>query len=170
MLSIIRSANGGTSLVPIGQAIATIAAKQSEDIAMGRLQKTLASTCLLFGLTIMLLAGVYAWRSGDDFAFEDPAEAGVALVLFGLIPTGVGSWLAWNQRHQMQQSSQALALEQLFLQLLQRQGGDLTVVQFAAAAQMPLDQAKAFLDEKARLLNATFDVSETGGIIYQFPT
>ncbi len=139
---------------------------------MGRLQKTLASTCLLFGLTTMLLAGVYAWRSGDDFAFEDPAEAGVALVLFGLVPVGLGSWLAWNQRHQVQQSSQALALhqEQLFLQLLQQEGGALTVVQFAAAARMPLEQAQAFLDKKARLLNATFDVSEAGGIIYQFPT
>jgi hypothetical protein len=138
---------------------------------MGRLQKNLAIACLLFGLTVLLLAGVYAWRSGEDFAFADPAEAGVALVLFGFVPIGFGSWLAWDRYHQRRQSCQALALrqEQVFLHLLQQQGGDLTVVQFAAAAQMPLEPAKAFLDEKARLLNATFDVSETGGMIYQFP-
>jgi hypothetical protein len=139
---------------------------------MGRVQSTLATTCLLFGLTVLLLAGVFAWRSGEEFAFADPAEAGVALVLFGLLPIGIGSWLTWDRHRQRQQASQALALrqEQVFLQLLQRQGGDLTVVQFAAATRMPLEQAKAFLDDKARLLNATFDVSEAGGIIYQFPT
>lgn len=134
-------------------------------------QKALAGACLLFGLSIQLLAAVYAIGSGDDFELEDSAEAGVALVVFGLAPTALGGWLAWNLRHSNQQTSQSLSLqqEQMFLQLLQNQAGDLTIIQFAAAAQMPIEQAKAFLDQKAQLLNASFEVKETGAIVYRFP-
>ncbi|PSN09970.1 hypothetical protein C7271_26860 [filamentous cyanobacterium CCP5] len=138
---------------------------------MKQLQKTMARACLLFGLSISLLAAVYAVGSGEDFELEDSAEAGVALVLFGLAPTALGGWLAWNLRHGDRQSSQSLSLqqEQMFLQLLQNQAGDLTIIQFAAAAQLPIEQAKAFLDQKAQLLNATFEVKDTGAIVYRFP-
>ncbi|MBW4460210.1 MAG: hypothetical protein KME47_08225 [Nodosilinea sp. WJT8-NPBG4] len=66
---------------------------------MRKLQKALAGACLLFGLSIPLLAAVYAIGSGDDFELEDPDGAGVALVVFGLAPTALGGWLAWNLRH-----------------------------------------------------------------------
>ncbi|PZO44726.1 MAG: hypothetical protein DCF17_03655 [Shackletoniella antarctica] len=136
---------------------------------MRMLQKALAGGCLLFGLWITLLATTELVSSDEDF--EDRAEAGVALVLFGLAPTALGTWLAWNLRHNSQRSSQTLALqqEQLFLQLLQGQAGDLTIVQFATAAQVPVEQAKAFLDQKAQVLNASFDVKDTGAIVYRFP-
>ncbi len=138
---------------------------------MRTIQKVLAGACLLFGLSISLLAAVYAIGSDDDFELEDSAEAGVALVVFGLAPTALGGWLAWNLRHSNQQTSQSLSLqqEQMFLQLLQTQAGDLTIIQFAAAAQLPIEQAKAFLDQKAQLLNATFEVKDTGAIVYRFP-
>ncbi|MGG6238404.1 hypothetical protein ACQ4N7_07160 [Nodosilinea sp. AN01ver1] len=138
---------------------------------MRTIQKTLARACLLFGLSISLLAAVYAVGSGEDFELEDAAEAGVALVIFGLAPTALGGWLAWNLRHGSLQTSQSLSLqqEQMFLQLLQNQAGDLTIIQFAAAAQVPIEQAKAFLDQKAQLLNASFDVKDSGAIVYRFP-
>ncbi|WP_035986505.1 hypothetical protein [Leptolyngbya sp. KIOST-1] len=138
---------------------------------MRTFQKSLANLCLLFGLSTLLLAAVYAIGSGDEFEPEDSAEAGVALVIFGLVPTALGGCLTWNRRHQSQQSTQTLALqqEQLFLQLLQNQAGDLTIIQFAAAAQIPIEQAKAFLDQKARVLNASFEVKDTGAIVYRFP-
>lgn len=135
---------------------------------MRMLQKALAGACLLFGLSITLLATAQIIDSDDDM--DDLAD-GVALVLFGFAPTALGTWLAWNLRHNNQQTSQSLSLqqEQLFLQLLQNQAGDLTIVQFAAAAQMPVEQAKAFLDQKAQVLNASFDVKDTGAIVYRFP-
>lgn len=137
---------------------------------MRMLQKALAGACLLFGLSIALLATTQLIDSDDD-DWEDRAETGAALVVFGIAPTMLGTWLAWNLRHSNQQSSQSLALqqEQLFLQLLQSQAGDLTIVQFAAAAQIPVEQAKAFLDQKAQVLNASFDVKESGAIVYRFP-
>jgi hypothetical protein len=137
---------------------------------MRMLQKALAGACLLFGLSITLLATTQLIDPDDD-NWQDRAETGVALVMFGLAPTVLGTWLAWNLRHNHQRSTQTLALqqEQLFLRLLQSQAGDLTIVQFAAAAQIPVEQAKAFLDQKARVLNASFDVKESGAIVYRFP-
>ncbi|MBD2111607.1 MULTISPECIES: hypothetical protein [Cyanophyceae] len=137
---------------------------------MRMLQKAWAGTCLLFGLSITLLATTQL-VSPDDDDWEDRAETGLALVMFGVAPTALGSWLAWNLRHGNQQTSQLLSLqqEQMFLQLLQNQEGDLTIIQFAAAAQIPVEQAKAFLDQKAQVLNASFDVKDTGAIVYRFP-
>ncbi|MBW4482863.1 MAG: hypothetical protein KME14_10000 [Tildeniella torsiva UHER 1998/13D] len=91
--------------------------------------------------------------------------------MFGVAPTALGTWLAWNLRSNNQQLSQAVSIqqEQMFLQLLQNQAGDLTIVQFAAAAQMPVEQAKAFLDQKAQVLDASFDVKDTGALVYRFP-
>ena len=141
------------------------------NTAMKQLQKSMAKVCLLFGLSVSLLAAVYAVGSGEDIEYEDAAEAGVALVVFGLAPTALGGWLAWNLRQGDRHRPQSLSLqqEQMFLQLLQNQAGDLTIIQFAAAAQLPIEQAKAFLDQKAQLLNATFEVKDTGAIVYRFP-
>lgn len=138
---------------------------------MKTLQKSMARACLLFGLSVLVLSAVYAIGSGEDVELEDTAEAGVALVGFGLAPTALGGWLAWNLRHNHQKTTQLQVLqqEQMFLQLLQNQAGDLTIIQFAAAAQIPIEQAKAFLDQKAQILNASFDVKDTGAIVYRFP-
>jgi hypothetical protein len=138
-------------------------------MGMRTIQKTLTGACLLFGLSISLLATAQIADADDDL--EDLAETGAALVLFGLAPTALGGWLAWNLRYSNRQTSQSLSLqqEQMFLQLLQNQAGDLTIIQFAAAAQLPIEQAKVFLDQKAQLLNATFEVKDTGAIVYRFP-
>jgi hypothetical protein len=92
-------------------------------------------------------------------------------LLIGLPPTAVGGWLIWNLRQQHQRSLEDLAdqQEQRFLQILQDQKGDLTMLQFATANQMSLEEAKTYLDEKAKLLDASFDVSETGAVVYRFP-
>lgn len=136
---------------------------------MQTLQKALAGVCLVFGLSISLLATTELVSSDEDW--EDRVEAGAALVIFGLAPIALSTWLAWNLRSTEKRPSQMLTLqqEQVFVQLLQSHGGDLSIVQFAAAAQIPIEQAKAFLDQKAKVLNASFDVKESGAIIYRFP-
>lgn len=136
---------------------------------MRTLQKALAGACLVFGLSLSLLATVELVTSDDDW--EDRAEAGATLVIFGLTPIALGAWLAWHLRSTQGRTTQMLNLqqEQIFVQLLQSHEGDLSVVQFAAAAQIPIEQAKAFLDQKAKVLNASFDVKESGAIIYRFP-
>jgi hypothetical protein len=133
------------------------------------LQKTLAGACLFFGLLIVAVATVEILN--PTTSDEDRSGSAAALVMFGLPPTALGSWLIWHLRQQHQRSLKGLAeqQEQKFLQLLQDQKGDLTVLQFATAMQMSLDEAKAYLDQKAKRLDASFDVSETGAVVYRFP-
>lgn len=137
---------------------------------MRTLQKALAGACLVFGLSLALLGAAELVDSDDDW--EDRIEDSAPWVLLGLVPTALGTWLAWRLRSSTQERPlQTLTLqqEQVFVQLLQSEGGDLSIVQFAAAAQIPVEQAKAFLDQKAKVLNASFDVKESGAIVYRFP-
>jgi len=59
--------------------------------------------------------------------------------------------------------------EQIFLNLLQESNGKLTTVQLATRANISLEEAKAYLDEKALQLNGDFDTTDSGSIVYQFP-
>ncbi|MGB3136420.1 MAG: hypothetical protein WBG38_00350 [Nodosilinea sp.] len=136
---------------------------------MRLVKQTLAGLFLLIGLPITLWAIVDVANPSTNA--EQRAGAGAALAFFGLPPTALGAWLVWDLRQHQQQSSEALAQqqEQLFLKLLQTYGGSLTVIQFATEAQVSLEDAKDFLDQKAKFLNASFDVSDAGGIVYRFP-
>jgi hypothetical protein len=136
---------------------------------MGLLQKVLAGVCLLIGVPIVLLASVEMLNPNTEA--EDRSAMGAALVLFGLPPTALGGWLIWNvrQRHQRSLTDLAEQQEQRFLQLLQEQNGSLTVLQYATATQLSLEEAKVFLDDQATRLNASFDVADNGAVVYRFP-
>lgn len=136
---------------------------------MPLLQKVLAGFCLLIGLPIIIVATVEILNPTSSD--EDRSGSVAALAIFGLPPTALGGWLIWNLRQQYERSLEDLAeqQEQRFLQLLQDQKGDLTVLQFATATQMSLEESKVYLDEKAQQLNASFDVLDNGAVVYRFP-
>ncbi|TVP64705.1 MAG: hypothetical protein EA342_15885 [Leptolyngbya sp. LCM1.Bin17] len=140
-----------------------------QDPVMARLTQITSALCLVFGLAVTGLASVRLLHPSTHA--QDRQAAIAPLILLGLPVTGLGAWLAWDWRQQRQAQAQTLiqAHEQVFLELLQTHKGRLTLVQFAAAAQMPLDQARVFLDHRAKLLDASFDVTDAGGIVYQFP-
>lgn len=140
---------------------------------MAFIQKFLAGFCLLIGVPIVLLGTVEALNPST---VPDEREGAIAAVaLFGLPPTALGTWLVWNLRHQHQQklTQKQQEIEQLlekwFLWLLQETEGRITVVQFASEAEIPIAEAQSFLDEKARQLNASFDTTDDGAIVYDFP-
>lgn len=62
-----------------------------------------------------------------------------------------------------------LEREQLFLRLLQQGEGAITVTKFALSAQISIEEAKLYLDEKATQLNANFEANDKEGLIYRFP-
>ncbi|MBF2080114.1 MAG: hypothetical protein IGR76_16755 [Synechococcales cyanobacterium T60_A2020_003] len=132
------------------------------------IQKIAAGFCLLIGLPIVLLGTVEALNPSTSA--EDREGAIAAVVLFGAPPTALGGWLLWNVRHQNRTKQQPIehAREQLFLKLLQEPEGTITVLRFASEAAIPLAEAQEFLDSKARQLNASFDTTDEGGIIYRF--
>lgn len=136
---------------------------------MKLVKQALAGLFLLIGLPITLWAVVDVANPATDA--EQRAGAGAALAFLGLPSTALGAWLVWDLRQHQQQSSEALLQqqEQQFLKLLQAHGGKLTVIQFATETQMSLEDSKEFLDQQAKFLNASFDVSDTGAIVYRFP-
>lgn len=133
------------------------------------LRKLMAGLLLLWGLPLSLWAVIEA--ANPEVDSEQRQGAIAALCLFGLPAVAGGGWLVYglHQQHRaaLQQSNQAL--EQLFLQLLQESQGEVHPILFATKAQIPLDQAKAYLDKKALLLNGNFEATDSGGILYRFP-
>ncbi|MEB3217633.1 MAG: hypothetical protein VKN72_15540 [Nostocales cyanobacterium 94392] len=94
----------------------------------------------------------------------DKAFAGLALGLSGV---GLGTWLIWGlrQQHQKQLTSH---LQSTFYRLVEEQRGQISLLRFAKEAEITGEEAKLFLDSKAKEFNATFDHSRDGGVYYHF--
>lgn len=123
----------------------------------------------MMGLPVTLLATLELLDPNNPATEKN--EASAALMILGLPPTVLGGALILNLRRQHQQTLKEAERQQekLFLELLQEKGGKLTTVQFAARANISLDEAKAYLDEKALQLNGHFDTTDAGAIVYRFP-
>ncbi|MEI6443281.1 MAG: hypothetical protein WCO29_09195 [Nostocales cyanobacterium ELA583] len=136
---------------------------------MKTFKKILAGSFLTIGLAILLLGTLDLIDSKKSSADKEGSLA--ALVLFGLPSTAIGTWIIWSlhQQHEKQVKQLNFAREQLFLRLLQQESGELTVIKFALSAQISIEEAKLYLDEKAKQLNANFEASDKEGIIYKFP-
>jgi hypothetical protein len=90
-----------------------------------------------------------------------------ALMILSLPATAIGGWLAWTAyKDGNKQSSDRL--NSTFFRLLLEGNGHITLVQFAKETQLSIEEARQFLDEKAKEFNATFDTDEKGGISYYF--
>ncbi|MFB2773480.1 hypothetical protein ACE1AT_30050 [Pelatocladus sp. BLCC-F211] len=59
-------------------------------------------------------------------------------------------------------------LQSIFYRLLEEKSGTISVLSFAKEAQISGDEAKHYLDAKAKEFNATFDVNPQGGVYYHF--
>jgi hypothetical protein len=133
------------------------------------LKKTAVVLLLLIGLPVTLLT--IADLLNPNASADDKSDATAALMILGLPPTILGGALILNLRlqHKNKLEQQSQDQEQLFIQLLQKNHGKLTTIQFAAEAQLSLEEAKDYLDEKARQLNGQFSVTDQGAIVYEFP-
>ncbi|MEQ9621211.1 hypothetical protein [Coleofasciculus chthonoplastes] len=136
---------------------------------MKTLKKLFTGVFLIIGISILLLGTIDLANS--NASKKDREGALAAIVLFGLPSAAMGTWLFWHLRQQHQQQLKQLNLdkEQLFLHLLQQQEGKFTVTDFAISAKISLQESKEYLDQKAQQLNAGFETSDEGGIIYKFP-
>jgi predicted transcriptional regulator len=133
------------------------------------LKKTAIVLLLLVGLPVTVLTTLEILDPDTPPSAKGDFAAG--LVFIGLSPTALASGLIVSLRHQHQQKLKQAAREQeqIFLALLQESNGKLTTVQLATRANISLEEAKAYLDEKALLLNGDFDTTDTGAIVYKFP-
>ncbi|MFP5273706.1 hypothetical protein [Coleofasciculus sp.] len=132
--------------------------------------KAFSAGCLLIiSLSILLLGTIDL--ANPNSTKKDKEGALATIVLFGLPSAAMGTWLIWSLRQQNQKKLEQLNLakEQLLLHLIQQNQGKITVTGFAASAQISIEEAQQYLDEKAKQLNANFEATDEGGIIYQFP-
>lgn len=96
-------------------------------------------------------------------------------VVFGGLYTAAGGALIWSsQAKQRLAKSEAFQAEQdrlrdVLYPLIKASSGRFSLVDFAIAADIPAEAAKAYLDQQAMAFSANFDVSEQGTVIYQFP-
>ncbi|MEO1211491.1 MAG: hypothetical protein AAFX78_18415 [Cyanobacteria bacterium J06638_20] len=135
---------------------------------MRLIQKILIGFMFFIGVPILLF-GISELLNPNADA-EDKEGATAAIIILGLPPTALGGFLLWNLRANAPKDTRnpELEKEQRFLDLLQANEGRLTPIRVATEMNMTIAEAKSYLDQKAKQLNATFDVSEEGGITYRF--
>lgn len=127
--------------------------------------KIAAGVLLGIGLPISVMA---IWQiASPNVSAEDKSGSEAALVLFGLPPAVLGSWLIWNGRRLSRQELSD-RLQATFFRLLQEHNGHLTALQFAMETGLNGEAARAFLDERAKEFNAGFNVTEEGKLSYYF--
>jgi len=134
-----------------------------------RLAQKILAGVLFFIASPGLLVSLFIWFDSGT-PRDEKTSAFLGGLLLGLPPAAAGSFLVWNLRRTNPNPVKNLELEreQHFLDLLQASEGRLTPIKVAAEMDMTIAEAKIYLDQKAKQLNATFDVSEEGGITYRF--
>ncbi|MGB3572424.1 MAG: hypothetical protein WA783_02880 [Phormidesmis sp.] len=93
-------------------------------------------------------------------------------LVIGIPSTAWGSGLIGASR-QPSRRQKALAeqrqLQQALYLLIQSSKGRLTPIQFAIAANISIDEAEDFLNHQAKSLDANFEVTDSGALVYLFP-
>ncbi|WP_138499807.1 hypothetical protein [Nostoc sp. PA-18-2419] len=139
---------------------------------MKLVKKFLALFFLLFGIpfsAVMLLDIL-----NPKTTSKDKQDAVAALTIFTIPSTLIGGWLSWSlvQQNKKEKAllieSEQRRLQVVFLELVESNSGTITVLQMAKNAEISTQKAQEYLDGKAKELNANFEVSENGNILYQF--
>jgi large subunit ribosomal protein L7/L12 len=131
-----------------------------------RLVTKLAAGLLLgIGLPITVLAT--AEIMDPNQSAQDREELRAALIFFGLPPLAIGGWLIAGA-YQTHQKETRDRLQASFFQILKQNQGRITPLDLAMITGLSGEQAKTYLDTKAKEFGVTFDVDETGGIFYCF--
>lgn len=131
-------------------------------------QKVVAGFFYVIGVPLLAIA-LYTVLNPN--ASKEDKDGGIAVAaLFAGPPLIAAGLLTWNLRRTAAQTEdqQEQTLEQSFLKILQANQGSITPLRFAAETGISIAEAKTYLDEKAVQLNATFEVSEAGGVVYRF--
>jgi uncharacterized membrane protein YeaQ/YmgE (transglycosylase-associated protein family) len=128
---------------------------------------------ILIGISFtigFLFLGVSASLFTQKNLSDDDRDGALGCLIIGVPPTVLGGWLLWDLRRQKERSQQAMSLEleAIFLQQLQANQGNITIVSFAVASKLPLEEAKKYLEVKSTQLNSTFHINEAGGTSYHF--
>ncbi|QIZ72542.1 hypothetical protein [Oxynema aestuarii] len=140
---------------------------------MKAIKKVVAGFLLALGVPLSALA--IADIVSQDATHEDKEGAIAALAIFTLPATIAGTSMLWGLYRDGRKHDRIAAqqerdrLQHLFYRIVREYDGRIGVLGFAMEAEITGEEAKLFLDEKAREFDASFEVREDGSIYYRFP-
>ncbi|HEY9880289.1 MAG TPA: hypothetical protein V6D29_17670 [Leptolyngbyaceae cyanobacterium] len=85
----------------------------------------------------------------------------------GVVSASFGTWLGVDALVAGRQAKRD-RIQSAFFNLIEASNGEITVLQFARAANLSGEQAQKYLDTRAKEFGADFQVGPEGGIYYRF--
>lgn len=131
-------------------------------------KKVSAGILLSLGF-IFLMVGVSELSKKERDS--DTLLGGLAL---GVPMLAGGGWIVWglNRKYRQQLESEKKQkddrLNSIFFRLLKEEKGKITALRMAMEAEISGEEAREYLDRKAKEFYATFDVDDRGEIFYLF--
>lgn len=129
------------------------------------IRKAAAGFLLTFGFLLLLVPAVVF---PDREATQDERDGAWGCLAMGIPVTAWGGWIVWGLYND-RRKARLKQVQDAFYRLVRQHHGRVTVLNFAMEAELPGEEAKAFLDARSREFGVTFDVMEDGGIVYHFP-
>ncbi|WP_026732074.1 hypothetical protein [Fischerella sp. PCC 9605] len=137
---------------------------------MNLIKKISAGLLFSFGFFCLMLVAVETLTYNQKQTQQEQTESVNGIfggLAFGVPAVAYGGWLVWGMRQQHQKLLSD-RLQSTFYRLLEENNGKISVLSFAKQAEINGDEAKRYLDAKAKEFNATFDINPQGGIYYYF--
>ncbi|GAX41056.1 hypothetical protein NIES4075_20240 [Tolypothrix sp. NIES-4075] len=135
------------------------------------LTKVTAGFLLMSGfICLMMSASALSQLADKDQSTleqQDATDTFFAGIALGVPLAAGGGYMLWGLRRRNQKLLRD-RLDSTFYQMLKADNGRITVLQLAMEAQLSGEQAKQYLDQKAKEFNATFEASDKGNISYLF--
>jgi hypothetical protein len=82
---------------------------------------------------------------------------------------GWGSWRVWKY-YQQRQQHQLETLDDVFYRLIRENQGRITALDLAMHSKQSGTKVQDYLDQRATEFAAQYEITDTGGMIYYFPT
>ncbi|KOP25353.1 hypothetical protein AMR41_18330 [Hapalosiphon sp. MRB220] len=137
---------------------------------MKLIKKVSAGVLLTFGFLFLAIASVEILTYNQKPTPQEKQEAADTMIggfIFGLPAVAYGGWLVWSLRKQHKKLLSD-RLQSTFYLLIEENSGTISVLSFAKQAEITGEEARQYLDAKAKEFNATFDVNPQGGVYYHF--
>ncbi len=135
------------------------------------LTKVTAGFLLSFGFICFMMSASalpqLADKDQNTLEQQEATDNFFAGIAFGVPLAAGGGYMLWGlrRRHQKQISDR---LDSTFYKMLKADQGRITVLRLAMETQLSGEQAKQYLNQKAKEFNASFEPSDKGDISYHF--
>ena len=122
---------------------------------------------------LLLIMGFWCLARSVETALDpdpsrlDKRETITGGILLGIPAVGFAAWLAFDTHLQSQQAEQA-RLQAIFFQLVKAGKGYIAPIRFSMETGLTGEAAIAYLNQRARVYSAEFNVDDAGGITYYF--